>query len=76
MSGKASSGNRKKNNQELIVGRILRRDYFDSPASGLAIGRAKLSDGLVKRAVLIVILVVDEELEAMAADGVDHGFPG
>ena len=76
MRGNATTGNRKKNDQKLIVGRILRRAYFDSPASRLAVGRAKLSDRLVERTVLIVILVVDEKLEAMAADGVDHGFPG
>ena len=76
MSGNACAGNRKKYDQELIVGRILGRAYFYSPASRLAVGRAKLSDRLVECAVLIVILVVDEKLEAMAADGVDYGFPG
>src|ERR1700676_2990658 len=76
MRGNATAGNRKKNDQKLIVGRILGRAYFDSPASRLAVGRAKLSDRLVERTVLIVILVVDENLEPVPADRVDQRVPG
>ena len=76
MHGTRIPAERQKNDEEDVLPRILRRTYLDPPGAGLAVVRAPLPDQLAQRAVLVVVLVVDEELEPATADRVDHRIPG
>ena len=69
-----STYNRYEHDEEHVLLLVSRGTDLDAPGSGLGIVRAQLPDKIRERAVLVVVAVIDEELEAATADSVDQRF--